>query len=161
MIEKTPTMTHTRPTRLRFAALSLLALLSCVGDSRRMDVEPADACKAVHSGAAPFGAADLARGERRFESDCAECHSLTQSRKARPGPQLLGIVSRPIGRSPYHAYSSSLMEKGGVWTLDALDQYIEDPQSFIPGNRMRYRGLDDASDRLDLIAYLSCQKAAR
>ncbi len=35
-----------------------------------------------------------------------------------------------------------------------LDTFIEDPQAFIPGNRMPFDGLKDKADREDLLAYL-------
>jgi cytochrome c len=47
-----------------------------------------------------------------------------------------------------------LKRSGIVWTPETLDQYIADPQAFVPTNRMPYAGMANANDRADLIAYL-------
>jgi hypothetical protein len=41
-----------------------------------------------------------------------------------------------------------------TWDEGTLDAFIEDPQAFIPGNRMAFDGLKDKPDREDLLAYL-------
>jgi cytochrome c len=41
-----------------------------------------------------------------------------------------------------------------MWTAEALDTFIADPQASVPANRMPYAGMPDAADRTDLIAYL-------
>jgi cytochrome c len=46
-----------------------------------------------------------------------------------------------------------------TWTARSLDSYLADPQKEVPGNRMPYSGMTNASDRADLIAYL--QNATR
>jgi hypothetical protein len=39
------------------------------------------------------------------------------------------------------------MKRSGItWTAETLDKYIADPQAFIPGNRMPYAGMANASD---------------
>ena len=151
---------------LRNAGSALLALpgvavLACASDSPLVEASLADPCQAARSGIAPFVGADLARGERRFQTDCAQCHSLSESRQGLPGPHLRGLVSRRIGHSEFHRYSAAFRGREDSWTLGALDQYLEDPQWFIPGTRMNYPGLADPASRLDLIAFLSCETAER
>jgi cytochrome c len=50
------------------------------------------------------------------------------------------------------------MERAGadglVWTAETLDHYIENPRSLVTGTRMAFRGIDEAEDRADLIAFL-------
>jgi hypothetical protein len=41
-----------------------------------------------------------------------------------------------------------------VWSESTLNSFLEDPQAFIPGNRMPFDGLKEKSDRDDLVAYL-------
>ncbi len=40
------------------------------------------------------------------------------------------------------------------WDQKNLDLYLENPKSLVSGTRMQFRGISDATDRLDLIAYL-------
>src|SRR5262249_18528867 len=41
-----------------------------------------------------------------------------------------------------------------IWTDDTLDEWIKDPQHFIPGNTMTFPGMKDARQRADLLAFL-------
>jgi cytochrome c len=41
-----------------------------------------------------------------------------------------------------------------VWDASSLDKYLEDPQAFIPGNRMAFAGISDKTQRDDLVGYL-------
>jgi cytochrome c len=43
---------------------------------------------------------------------------------------------------------------GLVWDLTTLDAYVENPRALISGTRMSFRGLKDARERGDLLAYL-------
>ncbi len=52
-------------------------------------------------------------------------------------------------------YSPAIKRSGIVWTPETLDKFIADPQAAVPANRMPYAGMPNASDRADLIAYLS------
>lgn len=131
--------------------------ISCGGGPALQDVALTDPCQAVRSGTQPFEGADPTRGEARFQSDCAQCHSLSESRAGRPGPHLNAIVFRQIGDSAYYGYSEGFRDRQDTWTLWALDRYIEDPQAFIAGTRMRYPGLPDPAARIDLLAYLACE----
>ena len=70
------------------------------------------------------------------------------------GPNLHGIFSRKAGELADFRYSPALRRSEIVWTPETLDQYITDPQSFVPTNRMPYAGMASANDRADLIAYL-------
>jgi cytochrome c len=39
-----------------------------------------------------------------------------------------------------------------------LDAYLESPQKVVPGNRMPYAGLENPTDRTDLVGYLATLK---
>ncbi len=43
---------------------------------------------------------------------------------------------------------------GLVWTVEALDAYIENPRALVSKTRMSFDGLEDAQERADLMAYL-------
>jgi cytochrome c len=113
---------------------------------------------AVAALAAPAGDAetgDPARGADLFGRACAACHSLQPGRN-RTGPSLAGIVGRKAGDLPsFHRYSAALKGSGVTWDLAALDAWIMNPQAFIPGNRMPFRGIPDPQARADIIAYLA------
>ena len=100
---------------------------------------------------------DAARGEVRFQ-ECAACHKL-EAGVNEVGPSLHGIFTRKAGELQDFRYSPAMKRSRIAWTAETLDQYIADPQGFVPANRMPYAGMAAASDRADLIAYL--QKATQ
>jgi cytochrome c len=96
---------------------------------------------------------DAARGEARFQ-DCAACHRL-EAGANNVGPSLHGIFTRKAGELADFRYSPAIKRSGITWTPETLDSFISDPQALVPANRMPYAGMASASDRADLIAYLS------
>lgn len=100
---------------------------------------------------------DAARGEARFQ-DCAACHRL-EAGANNVGPSLHGIFSRKAGELADFRYSPAIKRSGITWTPETLNKFITDPQAVVPANRMPYAGMVNASDRADLIEYLS--KASR
>jgi cytochrome c len=96
---------------------------------------------------------DPGRGEARFQ-DCAACHRLESGANS-VGPNLHGIFARKAGEVVDFRYSPAIKRSGIVWTPETLDKFIADPQALVPANRMPYAGMTNASDRADLIAYLS------
>lgn len=95
---------------------------------------------------------DAARGEKRFE-ECVACHALERGKES-VGPDLHGIFGRNAGEAAGFRYSPALKRSGIVWSEQTVDTFIADPQAVIPGNRMPFAGVPDASARADLIAYL-------
>ncbi len=65
-----------------------------------------------------------------------------------------GLVGRPIGSHAGFNYSEAVKTKGGEWTYDHLANYVHDPKSYIPGNKMAFAGVKDNADLADLLAYL-------
>jgi cytochrome c len=99
-------------------------------------------------------AGDPKRGAQAFRA-CTACHSLEPGRH-RTGPSLAGVFGRKAGTAEtFRRYSPALKAADVVWNEVTLDAWIADPQAFIPGNRMAFRGLSDAQARADLIAYLA------
>jgi cytochrome c len=96
---------------------------------------------------------DAVRGEARFQ-DCAACHRL-EAGANNVGPSLHGIFARKAGEIGDFRYSPAIKRSGIVWTPEMLEKFITDPQALVPGNRMPYAGMANASDRADLIAYLA------
>jgi len=94
------------------------------------------------------------RGRRAFGS-CGACHTAQEGDTSRIGPNLYGIVGRPAGQASDFAYSAAMRDADHIWDEAALDAFLENPQGFLPGNRMALPGgVRDPERRADLIAYL-------
>jgi cytochrome c len=102
-------------------------------------------------------AGDPARGERVFQY-CYSCHSVDPDEKAAlQGPSLVGILDRPIAAEDGFEYSPALRAFGrehGRWSEALLDRYIAEPEGLVPKTSMGFRGVEDARERADLIAFL-------
>ena len=96
-------------------------------------------------------AADATRGKELYESRCAGCHSLDQDRI---GPRHRGLIGRKAGAVAGFEYSPALRASRIVWSAQALDRWLANPERLIPGQRMNY-SVPDAADRAALIAYLA------
>ena len=99
-------------------------------------------------------AADASHGEEIYNSRCIACHSPDANRV---GPKHRGVVGRTAGTIPDFNYSKALRNSGVVWSDETLDEWLTNPQAFIPGLRMNFKVADPA-DRADLIAYLKTLK---
>ncbi|MFC5795676.1 c-type cytochrome [Sphingopyxis terrae] len=97
------------------------------------------------------------RWANRFSKRCAACHTIDKDGPNGIGPNLHGIVGRPVASHPGFAYSGAMKAKGGVWDAAALDIYLADPMKIVPGTRMAFAGVIDAADRQALILYLEDQ----
>lgn len=101
----------------------------------------------------PYKSADYARGERQFKL-CVACHLLTEEGGHRVGPNLHGMFGRQVGTAEGFGYSNALMEADFEWTPEQLNDWLENPRTFLPGNRMSFSGVRREEDRTALIAYL-------
>ena len=98
-------------------------------------------------------------GERAFQK-CYACHSLEGPDPSTQGPSLKGVLGRKVAAEPGFAYSPAMRAyaaKQPVWTGEALDAFIADPQAVVPGNEMGFFGVADAEERRALIAYLAAR----
>ncbi|MDE2006280.1 MAG: c-type cytochrome [Rhodospirillales bacterium] len=103
-------------------------------------------------------AADPAAGKAVFQQQCAICHA-DKPGVNKIGPTLFGVVGRHTGEVPGYSYSVANKNANIVWTPDVLDRYLAHPQSVVPGTKMPYAGLANATKRADLIAFLATLKA--
>lgn len=104
-----------------------------------------------------LAAGNAANGAGVFDR-CAICHSNTRTGGNKIGPNLFGVVGRKAGTYPGFSYSSAMASYGIVWTNAKLDAFITAPQTAVPGNKMPFGGLSNATQRADLIAYLDTLK---
>jgi cytochrome c len=96
---------------------------------------------------------DPEAGRESFRA-CAACHSLVPERHM-TGPSLAAIWGRKAGTvEGFRRYSDALKQSGITWDEHSLDAWLANPSGLIPNNRMTFRGLPDAAQRRDLIAYL-------
>ncbi|MEE4210880.1 MAG: cytochrome c family protein [Parvularcula sp.] len=133
----------------RLASLLVLAVILMGCGNGAADGEAPE----MTSDARMAAQADVVLGQRLFRV-CATCHERMEGAPHRVGPNLWGIVGAESGRHADFRYSRALASANIVWDEAALDAYLEDPQGFLPGNRMGYQGMEDPADRRDLIAYL-------
>lgn len=105
------------------------------------------AAVALPAAAAP----DAARGARLYEARCGGCHAVQADRI---GPRHAGLIGRRAGSVEGFDYSPALKAATLRWDAKALERWLADPESVIPGQRMGYR-LGDAAERADVIAYLA------
>ena len=107
--------------------------------------------------AALVAGADALAGED-IAGQCGFCHTFDEGGSTSIGPNLFGIVGRAIGAAENYLYSQPLLDlnaEGAVWTLGRLDAFIADPATGVPGNRMPFTGIPDATKRVNLLAFLA------
>ncbi|MFZ5719602.1 MAG: c-type cytochrome [Pseudomonadota bacterium] len=102
---------------------------------------------------APYNAADLANGKAKFAL-CRSCHTVAPDGANMTGPNLYGVFGKPAANHPDFNYSDALKNAGIVWDGSHLDDWLEKPQTYLPGTKMSFAGIKDEKDRVDLIAYL-------
>jgi len=98
--------------------------------------------------------ADLDRGRLAF-GPCRICHSLDPAAGERLGPGLAGIFGRVAGKQPgFAGYSERFRRAQFVWTPKLMYSWLENPMGMYPDSTMLSRGVPDAQQRADLIAWL-------
>ncbi len=85
---------------------------------------------------------------------CGICHNFEEGQGPKIGPDLYGVVDRPVASIPGFNYTPALKGKGGKWTFAALDKWLTNPRGDVPGTAMTFAGLSNEKQRADVIAYL-------
>jgi cytochrome c len=98
--------------------------------------------------------ADTGRGENAAKK-CQACHTFNKGGRNLVGPNLWGVVGRPKASEAGFNYSAALKAKGGTWTIDDLNQFINNPRGYLPGTNMTFAGIQRGSERADVLAYLN------
>jgi cytochrome c len=96
---------------------------------------------------------DAVRGKTLYENRCAACHSIDFNGV---GPAHRGVYGRKAGYRADYTYSPALKESNTVWAEKTLDQWLANPEKFIPGQKMSFL-VPSAKERADLIAYLKTE----
>jgi len=85
---------------------------------------------------------------------CEACHTFQKGGPNKIGPDLWGVIGRPIASHEGFQYSNALKQKGGNWDYESINQFVAHPSKTVPGTKMTFAGLDKVQDRADVIAYL-------
>ena len=98
--------------------------------------------------------ASAQKGEQSAKK-CGACHDFTKGGPNKVGPNLFGIVGDKVGEGRGFNFSAAMKAKGGVWTIEDLNKFIDNPKGFIPGTAMGFAGIQKDSERADLLVYLN------
>lgn len=85
---------------------------------------------------------------------CANCHSYEKGAVHKIGPNLFGIVGRPVARVSGFNFSPGMVNHKGQWDFALLDCYLKAPKACLPGNRMAHPGVKDEIERANIIMFL-------
>jgi len=112
------------------------------------------ACQLVTGArAAADPAGDPARGAMLFRQ-CAACHS-TEPGLHPTGPSLAAVWGRRAGSvAGFGRYSAALRRADLTWDAATLERWLARPEAVVPETTTTFRGVADARQRADLIAYL-------
>ena len=107
--------------------------------------------------------ADPAKGEQLFKK-CASCHSADKGAGNKVGPNLFGVVGRPIAHLGDFGYSTAMknFSEGGkqVWDFEHLNHFLTAPKKYIKGTAMGFAGDKKDQERADIMAYLNSKSDA-
>lgn len=144
-------------------ALGLSSISARIFDVHRPEamgyaVEVADAGGGADSGpdlGTLLAAANVENGAQQAAARCGTCHSFEQGGANGQGPNLYGTLGGPLGHAAGFGYSGALKEKGGTWTLEAMNEWLLNPKGYISGTSMGFAGLKNDEQRADIIAYIN------
>ncbi|HVV93680.1 MAG TPA: cytochrome c family protein [Hyphomicrobiales bacterium] len=123
--------------------------------------ETAAAAPKVEPIANRLAKADPKKGEA-LTKQCQSCHNFQEGQGKKVGPDLYGVVGRPIASKADFSYSSAikkLADKQKTWTFANLDEWLDSPSTDAPGTAMTFAGITRPDQRADVIAYLNQNSA--
>lgn len=103
-----------------------------------------------------LASADVGRGEIAAKK-CATCHTFDKGGRNLVGPNLWGIVGRPMASNDGFNYSTAMKGHKGNWTFEELDKYVKNPLGMVPGTKMTFAGIQRGTERADLLVFLNAK----
>ena len=101
---------------------------------RSVKVASGAACVLMLGACGTAGSAQVEVGEALYDKVCASCHPGA-------GPDLKGVVGRPIGSVEAYNYSEALKNSRDRWTSERLTAYLMGPQKMFPNGVMMIKPL--------------------
>lgn len=99
-------------------------------------------------------------GEKIF-AKCTACHTANQGGANGIGPNLFGVMGKPVGSHVAgFAYSPALSGHGGEWNWETMDAWLTSPKKFASGTKMSFAGLSKPEDRASVMLYLEANGGA-
>ncbi len=131
------------------------------------------ALAAISLSAPAFAAGDIVAGEKTF-GKCKTCHMITGDdgtaiqKGGKVGPNLYGIVGRPVASYPDFKYGDGILAAGAlglVWDEAMLTAYLVDPGKWLVENSGDPKAKSKMAFKLakggeDVVAYLASVKPA-
>ena len=97
--------------------------------------------------------ASSAKG-KKVARKCVACHSFKKGGKNKIGPNLYDIMGSKRATAVGYNYSKALKKIGGRWGFSDMDKFLLKPKKFLPGTKMSFKGIKNASDRAAIILFL-------
>lgn len=101
-----------------------------------------------------LASADAGKGESAAKK-CQACHTFAKGEPNKVGPNLYGVINRPKASIAGFNYSAALKGKGGNWTFEDIDHFIQNPKGFAQGTTMAFPGVSRGGERADIILFLN------
>ena len=84
---------------------------------------------------------------------CKACHSVEPGKNG-IGPSLAGIWGEKAAAVPGFEFSDAMKSSGLTWNQATLDRYLTDPRGTVPGTKMAFGGVADATKRQAIIDWI-------
>lgn len=104
-----------------------------------------------------MAAGDPTAGKKSF-MQCQMCHTVDVGGRNGIGPNLAGVMGKKAASRADFKYSDALAKSQITWKPATLDGWLKKPAAAVPGNKMVYAGMGDATTRANVIAYLGTLK---
>jgi cytochrome c len=109
---------------------------------------------AVLSEAGAAEAQDSAAVKAAF-GKCQACHAVGAGAKNKLGPELNGLADRKAGAVAGYQYSPAMKSSGFAWDQSSFADFMKNPRTKVPGNKMAFAGMKDQAEIVSLWAYLT------
>ncbi len=140
-----------------FTALAALVLLSACGSKPADETESTADSTATESSASGTETASADVRPAAW-AQCAACHAVAKDAPHGLGPNLWGVAGTKAGELQGYEFSPAMKASGLVWDEATLDKYLENPRALVPGTKMSFAGIADATKRKELVTWLMAQK---